>query len=326
MGGDGRPRLGASVSAAVFARAIAAATAAAALARGLHAETVEAAGWRLRVWRGGRPGGEPWLLLHGLGATSATWLPTIGALRDDCELVVPELSANGGSRGPRAAIGVAEGVEVVAELARRVFPESRPTVAGVSLGGWIALKLAVAHPEIPARILAVVPGGYRHQDWRRIESMVRVQTLADIGAMWKALFVEPPWFLRLGRYGLYLLYRTPTVRDVLATVREADAFDDEDLARIAVPVGLVWGENDTLFRVEGGQAMRRALPDATLTVIPLAGHGVQWERPHEFLAAIAAFRAATSLPPAAGAVEDRPAAEGACAGAAGGSPCTHPTT
>jgi 2-hydroxy-6-oxonona-2,4-dienedioate hydrolase len=306
----------------VFARAVAAATATALRARGMYAHTVAIGPWSLRVWRGGKPGGEPWLLLHGLGATSATYLPLLGGLRDECDLVVPELSANGGTRGPRAAIGVAEGVGVVEELVARELPGLRPTVCGVSLGGWIAVKLAAARPELAARLVLVVPGGYRDQDWRRIESMVQVHTLADIRAMWQALFVKPPWFLRLGRVGLYLLYRTPTVQDVLATVRESDAFDDGDLGRIRIPVGMIWGACDTLFRAEVGRAMLRALPDAELTVVPEAGHGVQWEKPAEFLAAVHGFRARHPLPAAGTPAHDRSHAPGR----EEVPPCSPPTT
>lgn len=286
-------------------RTVAAATAAAQRARGLRSETVEIGAWRLRVWRGGAPGGEPWLLLHGLGATSATFLPLLASLlADGCEVLLPELSSTGGTRGPRAAIGVREGVEVVGELARRELAGRPLTLGGVSLGGWIATRLAASRPGLAARLLLVVPGGYRDQDWRRIESMVRVQTLADIRAMWRALFVHPPWYLRFGHVGLFLLYRLPAVRDTLAAVREQDAFDDAELARIRIPVGLVWGERDTLFRVEVGERMRRALPRATLTVIPDAGHGVQWERPRRFAAAVEEFRRAHPLPPSAGEVQD----------------------
>lgn len=275
----------------MFARAVAAATAAAMRSRGLRAATERVGPWDLRVWRGGPPDGEPWLLLHGLGATSATYLPTLPGLLDDgCRVVLPELSANGGTRGPRAAIGVADGVDVVRELLRREFPGRAPTLAGVSLGGWVATKVAIADPSRVARLFLVVPGGWRDQDWERIERTVRVQTLDDIEAMWKALFVRPPWYLRLGRVGLFLLYRTPTVQDVLSTVREEDAFGADELARLELPVALVWGAGDTLFRAEVGEAMQRALPSATLTVVEGAGHAVQWQRPREFAAALERFR------------------------------------
>ena len=275
---------------------VASATATALRLRGLRAETIAVGAWRVRVWRGGRPEGEPWILLHGMGATAATFLPMIAALRDDCDLVLPELSSNGGTLGPHAAIGVAEGVAVVSELLPRLFGDRPVTLAGVSLGGWIAVRAALGHPERAARLLLVVPGGYRDQDWRRIESMVRIETLADARPMWEALFTDPPWYLRPARYGFYLLYRTPTVADVIATVSEADAFGDADLARLAMPVGLVWGANDTLFRREVGERMARALPRCFLRVIAGAGHGVQWQKPREFLAALADFRAEFPLP------------------------------
>lgn len=289
----------------MFAESIAAATSCAARLRGLRASTVEIGDWKLKVWRAGPADGEPWLLLHGMGATSATYFPLLGELRRDCRIVIPELSANGGTRGPGAALGVRAGAEVVAELIAREFPDEKPTICGVSLGGWIAARLAARRPGLAARLLLVVPGGYRDQDWRRIEAMVRVSKPAEIGAMWSAMFVRPPWFLRLGRPFLYLLYTTPTVREVLAAVREEDAFDDADLARLELPVALVWGERDRLFEKEVGERMLRALPQATLTVIPECGHAAQWERPREFVAAVRAFRRDFPLRRAAGREQDR---------------------
>jgi len=280
----------------MFDRLVAASTAAAQRLRGLRRETIEVGPWRLRVWRGGRPDGEPWLLLHGMGATSATFLPLLSSLLRDCEVVLPELSRNGGSRGPRAAVGVEEGVEVVDQLLPRLFGGRPVTLGGVSLGGWVATRVALRAPGRIARLLLVVPGGYRDQDWRRIESMVRVESLADIRPMWEALFTSPPWYLRPARVGFYLLYRTPTVADVLATVRELDAFGDAELARLEMPVGLIWGEHDTLFRREVGERMARVLRHPFLRVITGAGHGVQWQKPAEFLAAVEAFRAAYPLP------------------------------
>lgn len=310
----------------MLARAFSALTAAAQRSLGLRRESLPVGPWRVRVWRGGRPGGEPWLLLHGLGATSATFLPLLRRLLGECEVALPELSALGGTRGPRAAPGVGEAARLAAAVARHCFPGRAPTVAGISLGGWIAVRLALAEPALVARLLLVVPGGWRDQDWQRIGRMVRIETAGQARALWRALFVAPPFWMRPARWGLFLAYRSSAVAAALATVREADAFGAADLARLELPVGLVWGEQDRLFRVEVGEAMRRALPRATLTRVPDAAHGVQWERPGEFLAAVGDFRAAFPLPAPAPAAQDGGGVPPVTQAERGGGRCPRPTT
>lgn len=282
----------------MFTRAFELATAAALAGRGLRPETIATAGgWKLKCWRGGSPGGEPWLLLHGLGATAATYLPLLPQLQPDCELLLPELSTLGGTRGPEPALGIQGATRALAELLERSFGGRPATVCGISLGGWMAVRLALARPDLVARLLLVVPGGYRDQDWERIGRMVRVETYRDSAAIWKALFAHPPLWLRLGRPLLYLAYRSEAVRAALGTLQEADAFSDADLARLAVPVGLIWGAEDRLFLREAGERMAHAIPDAHFEAIPDAGHGVQWERPKRFFAAVRAFREARPLSP-----------------------------
>jgi 2-hydroxy-6-oxonona-2,4-dienedioate hydrolase len=288
----------------VFARLASAATGAAQRTLGARTETVETGGWRIRLHRVGPPGAEPWILLHGLGATSATFLPLERHLRGEVELWLPELSELGGTTGLRAAMTVPEGIAALTELLDRKLGDRSVTLAGISLGGWLAARLAAARPERVARLLLVVPGGYRDQDWRAIERMVRVSTYEDTRAAWRALFSDPPWYLAPGRYLLFLAYTSRAVSAVLETVREEDAFGDDELGRLDLPVGLIWGAEDTLFRVEVGQRMLAALPRGRLWSIPNAGHAVQWQRPREFLAAIDEFRAAFPLLPGAAAEQD----------------------
>jgi 2-hydroxy-6-oxonona-2,4-dienedioate hydrolase len=290
---------------AVFARLVSTATAAAQRALGARATELPAGDWRLRFYRGGRRGGEPWVLLHGMGATSATWLPLERHLRDQAELWMPELSELGGTVGPRAAMTVPDGVAALERLFDREFGSRRPTLAGISLGGWIATRFAAAHPERVGRLLLVVPGGYRDQDWREIERMVRVSTFADTREMWRALFVAPPWYLRFARYFFFLAYTSRAVSALLDAVREEDAFGDAELARLTMPVGLIWGERDLLFRLEVGRRMAAALGQGRLWSIADAGHAVQWERQREFLAAVEEFRAAYPLSAEAEREQDR---------------------
>lgn len=274
-------------------------------ALGFRTSVVPFGPWRIRVHRGGRSDGEPWLLLHGLGATSGTWLPLIRRLRGECRFVLPELSRLGGSRGPRPALSVPEGAGLVDQLMATDFASCHATVCGISLGGWMAVRAAAAAPERYARLLLVVPGGYRDQDWERIGRMVRVARYQDTEAMWRALFVSPPWWLRRARPIFYLSYRSPEVAEVLATVREEDAFGDEELARLDLPVGLIWGARDELFRLEVGERMAEALPHGRLWSLTGAAHALQWERPADFVAAVRTFRAEMPLPRPGSGAQDR---------------------
>lgn len=275
----------------MLTRAFELATATALTARGLKAAMVRTAdGWNVKCWRGGNPAGEPWLLLHGLGATAATYLPLLPQLQTDCNLLLPELSALGGTLGPEPAFGIPQATRALAELIEQQFSDRQVTICGISLGGWIAVRLALARPDLVARLLLVVPGGYREQDWERIGRMVRVETYRDSATIWRALFAHPPLLLRLGRPLLYLAYRSEAVRAALGTLREEDAFGDAELARLKMPVGLVWGAEDRLFLREAGERMARALPNGRFVAIAEAGHGVQWERPRKFLEAVQAFR------------------------------------
>lgn len=267
------------------------ATAAALAARGMRAETVATApGWAVKCWHGGTPGGEAWVLLHGLGATAATYLPLLPQLQPACDLLLPELSTLGGTRGPQPALAIPQATSVLAELIEKRFPGRRVTVCGISLGGWIAVRLALARPDLVERLLLVVPGGYREQNWERIGRMVRVETYRDSAAIWQALFARPPLLLRLGRPVLYVAYRSSAVRAALATLREEDAFGDAELATLKMPVGLIWGAEDRLFLSSAGEQMAKAIPRSRFQLIDRAGHGVQWERPRAFFDAVQAFR------------------------------------
>ncbi|HZI64164.1 MAG TPA: hypothetical protein VFE44_05240, partial [Thermoanaerobaculia bacterium] len=47
-------------------------------------------GAELIYWKLGPQDGEPWVLLHGLAATSISWAPALRVLRRDCRVLVPE--------------------------------------------------------------------------------------------------------------------------------------------------------------------------------------------------------------------------------------------
>jgi pimeloyl-ACP methyl ester carboxylesterase len=215
----------------------------------------------------------------------------LGLLRKDCRVLVPELAELGGTRHPAGALSIDESVAAAAALIEREFPGRAITVAGASLGGWIAVRLTLARPELVSRLLLVVAGGYRDQDWEGLRRKVTVETVADVDQMYRALFRRPPWMLRLTRRIFLRTYGSRSVRSVLATIRLDHGFGDAELGAITVPTALIWGEHDGLFAASVGDRMARALPRSRFYLIPEAGHSVQWEQPRRFADALADFRA-----------------------------------
>ena len=248
--------------------------------------------WHRRRRRRGTAA-EPWLLLHGLGSVAATWGLALHSLRRDCVLIVPELSALGGTTAPGGAVTIEQGARLAALLVERELGGGPVTVAGISLGAWMAMRLAQRRPELIGRLVLIDAAGYRHQDWEHIDRLVRVRDLASVDLLYGALFGTPPWVMRHSRGGFLRAYTSPSVRNLLDGLAERDTYRDRDLARLTMPVALIWGEHDGLFTLDTARTMAAALPGAggrRLYVLNGCGHAVHLECPRALVGALQQVR------------------------------------
>jgi pimeloyl-ACP methyl ester carboxylesterase len=232
-----------------------------------------------------RGSGPALLLLHPLGADRHVWSPVLDRLAAERDVICADLPGFGGSAplegdaSPRALAGA------VAEFARALGLGSDVHVAGNSLGGWVALEMALAgdarsvtaiapaglwpQPLTPKRgtvrtlartMLPVLPALVRSGPGRRV---ALAATVAD------AERVPPADALRLVRS-----YATaPGFAEVNAAMR-AGRF--QGLERIRVPVTLGWCEFDRLV------AKPAHLPP-TVRSVDLAGcgHVPMWDAPEK---------------------------------------------
>jgi pimeloyl-ACP methyl ester carboxylesterase len=271
--------------------------------------------WKVVFYRMGR-GAEPFVLLHGLGSNALSWSPVARRLAKTSRLLVPELSTIGGTRGPRPALDVASGPRVLAELLRRELAGEPATIVGLSLGGWLAVRLALEEPSLVSRLILIDAAGYREQDWEAIRSLVTVESDEDVDRLYAALFRRVPRVFRFSRAGFRRIFSSPAVTSLVGVegaLGEADLYGAEDLARLHVPVGVIWAEHDGLFDAAVGREMAGNIPGARFYLVPGAGHGLHWEAPDALLAALDACRRdlpALARPPVAR-VEPAAAAAGA---------------
>ena len=261
-----------------------------------------------RLRRRGAGPAEPWLLLHGLGSVAASWGRALYVLRRDCRLIVPELSALGGTRAPGGWLGLEPGARLLARLIEEELGGGPVTLAGLSMGAWMAMRLAQTRPELIARLVLIDAAGYRDQDWDRIGKLVKVQDLAGVDRLYGAMFRTPPWVMRRSRRTFLRAYTSPAVRNLLASLDEPDTYRDRDLARLTMPVALIWGERDGLFDLVAARAMAAALPHSRLYVLHDCGHAVHLECPRALAGALQQLRRDLPVAPARDTAATRPTA------------------
>ena len=257
------------------------------------------------VWSHGR--GAPALLLHGWMDNADTWLPVLERMATERRSAIAYDLPGFGVAPPLGPGGILDQLtDFAATAVERVAEASgaRVTVAGNSLGGWIALRLA-ARGELPIeRVVPVGPAGVRMASL--FFTIDRLPGVAQVIGMRAPV---PAGVLRSIVGGLYrtLAYADAAVVDPVAVERfvrfnldrpvlrrrieyakrmRVDLADPFDPEAITAPVHAIWGELDRLCPVEGADLLREMLPSARIDVLPGVGHTPQIEATDKVVAAI----------------------------------------
>lgn len=242
----------------------------------------------------------PVVLLHGLGAASPYWVDAALALRKAGRTVLmPDAPGSGKSDPPRSldGYGLANRVAAVASLVDALGLEKMDLV-GHSLGGWTAALYALEAPHHVRRLVLVDAAGLtdpgREEELR--ESVVPRDREGGRRLL-GLLFHRKPFpfpgvvvdsFVR--QYGA-----SPAVVETVAHLSRADAVlgREHELPHGTV---LIWGEEETLFPVQGARAVAPRIPGARLLVLRGVGHDGPLEAPAEFHQALLSALDGTPLP------------------------------
>jgi pimeloyl-ACP methyl ester carboxylesterase len=259
-----------------------------------------------------RGAGEPLVLLHGLGASRRVWRRVAPRLAARGRRVLcPDLPGLGESSPAGPGFGLDEVAAVLADaLAARAGGSF--DLLGTSLGGAVALSLAIARPELVRRLVLAAPAGFTPWRWPVAagwagvisERAIAVRRVAGARLAGSAtarrvlLFgaVAEPARMSPGDAGkLFEASRgSGRIGAALSAVLQADL--GPAMQRLEAPLGLIWGERDRVVPISTLDLIRRLRPDAVVETIPGAAHIPQLERPVEFVAALQ--RVLERLPPA----------------------------
>ncbi len=269
---------------------------------GFEERFLDARGSGLRYLVAGE--GEPLVLVHGLGGAAANWLALAPLLLPGRRLIVPELPGHGGSSPLPAAPSLSPYADRLGLLLEHEGA-TPAAVVGHSLGGAVALRLALRRPEsVSALVLAAAAG--ISSTARSARYALTVTGILKPGrkiAPHRRRVARSALLKRLvfGRWGASDPPALPpeVVEALLAgparhtdTVSAATALvrDDvrPDLERIRCPVLVLWGARDNQLPVDDAFDYARRLR-APLRVIADCGHLLIVERPVACADAITGF-------------------------------------
>jgi pimeloyl-ACP methyl ester carboxylesterase len=217
--------------------------------------------------------GRPLLLLHGAYMTIEMMDPLLSGLAETRQVIAVEQQGHGRTADVDRPITYEQMAEDTAALARHLEIE-QADVVGYSMGGAIALLLAIRHPALVQRFV-VASAGFR-SDAQHPEALEMFPTITP------ELFAGSP---------IETAYQetAPNPGDFPKLVEKITQLDttefavpEEDVRAIAAPTLIVLGDSDGIrlehavgfFRLRGGGVMGdlSGLPESQLAVLPGTSH------------------------------------------------------
>ncbi len=270
---------------------------------GVHIDRVEAGGLAWRVRRRGPKIAVPLVLLHGFTGTGEFWLPVANAF--PCRhCIFPDLPGHGGTDAPSPP--EAWRLERAADALMALLDElcvDRVALAGYSMGGRLALSIAVRHPErVAALALIGTTPGIADESERAtraaadlaladaierdgIESFSRQWEAGELFATQSTLAPALRESMRGQRLGQDPARLAAALR-AFGTGLQLRAHGR--LAELSMPVLVMAGEHDAKFAAIARDLAAR-IPGAILRIVPDCGHAVPLERAQAFVAELKAF-------------------------------------
>ena len=253
--------------------------------------------------RGGE--GPPLLLLHGFTDTWRTWEPVLPALERRFDVLAPTLVGHAGA--PAYPPGSA-GDDAIVDAIEAMLDEAgweAPAIAGNSLGGFVALRLAERGRA--RSVVALAPaGGWADDDPAVAETLRYFRLMGRMvrEAAPRADLIASTPEGRTAASAAYASTAEHLSADLVAhLIRGAAACDSEPLVafaeregwrlhpeKVTCPVRFVWGTDDKLLTLPGAAIrFRTEFPQAEWVEIDGGGHCPQLDHPVETAELIAGF-------------------------------------
>ncbi|HYY48632.1 MAG TPA: alpha/beta hydrolase [Thermoplasmata archaeon] len=275
---------------------------------GVYERFLEAGGIRFRSLSNTSPGSAAGLdrsilLLHGYPMWAEVWLPLVARLRTTRAWFAPDLPCHNRSgslaKADRSVTGYRKAIQSLFDA----LGLTRATVVGSSLGGTLAIMLALDRAKDVERLIVLDAAGlvptlpkktvrlylpFVLPSYLRAPGPKAVRKLLERAVFHDPRRIEVSWIESIADQWRPRSQRSAFIATGNA-LRRPDASVSTELERILVPTLLIWGRQDPQFDWRIGEAASRRIPNARFIPIEECGHFPMVEKPEETAAAVSAF-------------------------------------
>jgi len=221
-------------------------------------------------------GGVPVLLLHGFGGDLNTWMFNQPALWGDRRTLALELPGHGLSSKDVGSGDLAFFTEII-EAALMVLAVERAHVVGHSMGGALALALAVRRPERIAALSLLAPAGLGPEiNGAFIDAFMRASRRKDAVEALQYLVHDPSLISRAMVEEFLRYKRLDGVGQALEIVARKwfpQGRQSVDLTtaihKLTMPIQVIWGRDDRIIPIAHAEALG---PSGRVHVLDGVGH------------------------------------------------------
>ena len=244
--------------------------------------------------------GDPLLLIHGMGSSHDAWKIIVPELSQKFEVITIDLPGHGNSKLPGGTRMDPHSLGILVADQMRNWGYEKFHLVGNSLGGWAALEMASARPEVIHSVTALAPAGL----W-----LVPETKRKSLGAMSRYMastthYVAPQllkytWAKKIGFSMVSPQWETLPLEICVDATRAMGtalgyfpAWDamlglrfDKDISQ-TIPVTVIFGDSDNTLPAQFSQERSLVPPHSRWVVLPDSGHAPMWDRPREVVAEI----------------------------------------
>lgn len=227
------------------------------------------------------------LFLHGLGSCADDWGLQVPMVSERYWVLALDMPGHGRSSQPVGWPSIEDMMLLVASVVKEQA-ELPVHVVGLSLGGAVAMQLALAHPEAVRSLTLVNTFAKLHSGSSGLfRKLVRIAFVAlgrmDRVGQWVAAGLFPGPDQELLRQAAAERITSNPRGAYLRAIWAATRFDIRDrLHEINIPTLVVAGELDKTVSMDAKKELASNIPDARLVVIPDSGHATPIDATEEF--------------------------------------------